>query len=136
MIEHKLEGSIKYEVVYTDKSYEIRFDQGIENELAANMITREIVKFIKGNLMESVTQAKGKDLDLVKDRLGKITTTEYMLGMTIEQTLAEMLMENQVSAESQIHEMSAINVNHQLAAEQANTTIDNILKKKKKKNEK
>lgn len=101
-------GQIHYEISFDDKSYQIKFDRGTNPELAANMIAREGVKFAKQNLTASVSQAKGKDLDLIKDRLGKVTSCEYILGMIIEQIIGQMLMDKELKAENSSAEFEGL----------------------------
>jgi len=101
-------GNTAFEVRFTDKEYSVQYDRGINQEVSACMMAREIIKFNKENLIASLEQAKGSHLDMVKDRLGKVASAEYILGKLIEQMLAEILMEKELSAESGSKEMSEI----------------------------
>lgn len=92
-MERTIKAILEYEVHLTDSEYGITFDRTSENELAACMVAREILKFSKENLLKSLDQAKGKHLKLVKDRLSKVTTTEYTLTLLIESIIEEFLIE-------------------------------------------
>lgn len=87
-----IKGTITYDIELSDSGYQIKFDRNSENELAASIITREVLKFNKQNLKNSLGQAKGNHLKLVKDRLQKVTTTEYTIALLIESIIGEFLI--------------------------------------------
>lgn len=98
-MEKTIKDSADYEINLSEKGYEFNYKQTSENELAALMITRELLKFSKENLKESLKQVKGKHLEMVKDRLGKITTSEYTLTMMIESVIGEFLVDEKEKVE-------------------------------------
>ncbi len=57
------------------------------------MVVREILKFSKDTLKESTKQATGKHLEMVKDRLGKVTISEHTIKMMIESVIGEFLVD-------------------------------------------
>jgi hypothetical protein len=87
-----IEGTINFKIEIKENEYDFEFsERTAENELLSLMVAREIFKFLKNNLKESKKQAKGADLQMVKDRLNKVTSGEYILGVSIEQTIAAIL---------------------------------------------
>lgn len=87
-----IEGTIKYKITVKKNEYEFEFsDRTAENEVLCLMVARESLKFMKENLKASKKQAKGTDLQMVKDRYNKVTGGEYMVGMSIEHILMEFL---------------------------------------------
>lgn len=89
-----------FEITLKDDQYSFTYDRVSENELAALMIVREIFKYSKEQLKESLKQVKGKDLNMIKDRMGKITTSEYSISMMIESIIGEFLLEEDINAVS------------------------------------
>ncbi len=81
MEKKSLKGSIDFELTYDDKEYTISYSKSVNNEMAAILIARELSKYCKANLLTHVENAKGKQKGLAKDRMSKMTTTEYTLGM-------------------------------------------------------
>lgn len=88
-----LKGKVDFEINLQDDKYEFDYERLSVNELASLMVVREILKFSKDNLKESLKQASGKHLELVKDRLGKVTTSEYTISMMIESVIGEFMFD-------------------------------------------
>lgn len=83
-------GNLEYTIEISDTSCEIKMSQKLEDELAACIITKFLVGYIKQNLLESLKVVKGKDINLYKDRLGKITSTETVLALMTEDYIYEI----------------------------------------------
>lgn len=92
-----IKGALNYEIEISEEAYQIKFDRSADNELAACMVVREILKFNKENLQASLTQAKGNHLNMVKDRLNKVTTTEHTLKLLAESIIAAFLIEDETT---------------------------------------
>lgn len=96
-MEKIIKGAAGFEITLKDDQYSFTYDRVSENELAALMIVREIFKYSKEQLKESLKQVKGKDLNMIKDRMGKITTSEYSISMMIESIIGEFLSEEKIN---------------------------------------
>lgn len=100
-MEKTLKGAVEFEInLYKDK-YDFNYDQLSVNELASLMVVRELLKFSKENLKKSTKQATGKHLEMVKDRLGKVTTSEYTISMMIESVIGEFAIDEILATEKQ-----------------------------------
>jgi len=90
-MEKSIKGSIGFELKLSDDKYEIKCSPTVENELTSFIITNEIIKTLKAGLIEVEAQSKGKNKLGVRDRIKKVTATEYILNLLIEETVNGLL---------------------------------------------
>lgn len=94
MLDMEITGSIQYEVKISDGNYQVTFSRTEDSELASLMISREVIKNSKEFLMNQLKDSKQKVA--LKDRIQKVTTTEYTLGKIIEAYLGNKAYEAEI----------------------------------------
>lgn len=107
-----IKSSVDFEIELSEAEYKISYGQEPKNELAAFMIVREILKYSKDNLKSSLDQAKGKHLNIVKDRLQKVSISEKLISVFIESIIGDFLIGEDEVKEKQEEDSDFLSSNH------------------------
>lgn len=69
-----IKGTLEYEITISEKDYVMDASPKVADEMAAITIVNMLLGYSKDTLLKSLTQASGKHLNALKDRLGKVNS--------------------------------------------------------------
>ena len=98
-----IKGTFNYEIHITDSSFELKTTPEFGDEFAAIIIANMITSYSKDTIMKSLDNAKGNDINLLRDRLGKVNSTMSILQLMGSDYAREaMLMTDAIPADENL----------------------------------
>lgn len=77
-----IKGTFEYEIHITDSSFELKeASPKFEDEMACIIVANMIASYSKDTILKSIENAHGNEINLLRDRLGKINSTMSILQL-------------------------------------------------------
>lgn len=76
-----IKGTLEYEITISEKDYVMDASPKVADEMAAITIVNMLLSYSKETLLKSLTQASGKHINALKDRLGKVNSAISMMQL-------------------------------------------------------
>ena len=86
-----IKGTLEYEIHITEKDYELKASPKLEDELAALIIVNMLTGYSKDTISKSISKSQGKILNVLKDRLGKLNSTQSIVQLMSNDYVREFL---------------------------------------------
>ena len=99
-----IKGTFEYEIHITDNSFELKeASPKFEDEFAAIIIANMITSYSKDVILKSIENARGNEINLLRDRLGKINSIMSILQLMGSDYAREaMLMTDAIPADANL----------------------------------
>ena len=98
-----IKGTFEYEIHVSDDSFELKTTPEFGDEFAAIIIANMITNYSKDVILKSIDNAKGNEINLLRDRLGKINSTISVLQLMGSDYAREaMLMTDAIPADENL----------------------------------
>jgi len=98
-MKHEIKGSVDYELTTDSATHtsNLKYDSCIENDIVVLMASRSLCERALDTLRENKKKAKGKTLQLINNRIDKLTHARYGLEI-LSSSMIEMFREIKLKA--------------------------------------